>query len=240
MAASIASSVRAVRATPRWRVQCSTCSEVFPGGTLVNGPSVSSSKNSLLVKVSNEQPKSGYVSAELACAHLMNASPFKMYAPQVFALNIPSFCASELAESCRNVRYFFVKAQRLSDRFVYAHITRGLVASRFAGCRPRGGKPEIAMPPGAIMVSAHTEYSSEKSERLVMRCTTVTSVPVADIRTSISFCRLVSGSTGALAISPFAVMVISTGTLSGAQVATGSSGAFQTRSPPRSWCFSYL
>src|SRR5439155_18252387 len=43
-----------------------------------------------------------------------------------------------------------------------------------------------------------------------------------------------------LAISPFGVIVISTGILSGAQVATGSSGAFQTRSPPRSWNFSSL
>src|SRR2546429_7014204 len=60
------------------------------------------------------------------------------------------------------------------------------------------------------------------------------------MRTSISFWRLVSGSTGALAISPFGVIVISTGILSGAQVATGSSGAFQTRSPPRSWNFSSL
>ena len=67
MAASIASSVRAVRTTPRWKLQCSTCSEVFPGGTLVNGPNVSISRNSLLVKVSNEQPKSVYGSPGLAC-----------------------------------------------------------------------------------------------------------------------------------------------------------------------------
>src|ERR1700727_3457143 len=99
----------------------------------------------------------------------MNASPFKTYAPQVFGLNIPNFCASELFGSCFRVRYFLVKTQRLSARFVYAHITRGLVASRFAGCLPRGGKPEIAIPPGAIMVSAHTEYSSEKKERFGMR-----------------------------------------------------------------------
>src|SRR5438034_6521954 len=66
MNASIASSVRAVSLTLRCRLHCSTCSAVFPGGSFINGPSVSSSKNSLLVKVSNEHPKSGYVSPEFA------------------------------------------------------------------------------------------------------------------------------------------------------------------------------
>src|SRR5260370_25287734 len=99
----------------------------------------------------------------------MKASPFKTYTPQVLGLNKPNFWASELPGSWRKARYFFVKAQRLSDRFVYAHITKGFVASRFAGCLPRGGKPVMAVPPGAIIVSAHTEYSTVKSERFVMR-----------------------------------------------------------------------
>ncbi len=169
MAVSIASSVNSVSFTPRCRLQCSACSAVFPGGSFVNGPRVSISKNSLFVKVSKEHPKSGYVSPEFACARLMKASPFRMYAPQVSGLNIPSFCASEFLGSCFNAIYFLVKTQRLSDRFVYAHITKGLLASRFAGCFPRGGKPVIAIPPGAIIVSAHTEYSSAKRERFVTR-----------------------------------------------------------------------
>ena len=85
----------------------------------------------------------------------------------VFGLNIPSFCASGFAGSCFNVRYFFVKTQRLSDRFVYAHITRGLVASSLQdACRAvenRDGNPS-----GAIIVSAHTDIPA-KEERFVMR-----------------------------------------------------------------------
>ncbi len=60
--------------------------------------------------------------------------------------------------------------------------------------------------------------------RLVIRCVTVTSFADADMLTSISFCSELTGSTGARAIKPVAVGVICTGTLSGAQVAMGSSG----------------
>src|SRR5262249_252705 len=55
---SIGSSVISVRLTLRDRLQCSICSTVCPGCTFVIGPNVSISRNSLLVKVSNEQPKS--------------------------------------------------------------------------------------------------------------------------------------------------------------------------------------
>src|SRR2546423_4096980 len=52
------SSVRSLTFTLRKSAQRSTCSTVLPGSTLVIGPSVSTSRKSLLVKVSNEQPKS--------------------------------------------------------------------------------------------------------------------------------------------------------------------------------------
>src|SRR5271157_20011 len=56
---SIAASVNSLSLTLRCRLQCSTCSTLLPTGTFVRGPSVSISRNSLFVKVSNEQPKSG-------------------------------------------------------------------------------------------------------------------------------------------------------------------------------------
>src|SRR5882672_8387780 len=164
MAVSIASSVNSVTFTPRCRLHCSACSAVFPGGSFVNGPSVSISKNSLFVKTSKEHPKSGYVSPEFACARLMNASPFKTYSPQLSGLNIPNFCGSEFLGSCFNAMSFLVKTQRLYDRYVYAQITTGLVASRFAACLPRGAELVIATPPGAIIVSTQAEYSREKRE----------------------------------------------------------------------------
>lgn len=77
--------------------------------------------------------------------------------------------------------------------------------------------------------------SRVKSERFLIRWETATSLPEAVMRISISFWRLVTGSTGARATNPDAVIVISTGTLSATQVAMKSSGALQIRCPPRSW-----
>ena len=39
----------------------------------------------------------------------------------------------------------------------------GFVASRFTGCLPRGGNPVIAVPPGAIMVSARARTRAGKA-----------------------------------------------------------------------------
>src|ERR1039458_5782890 len=103
------------------------------------------------------------------------------------------------------MRYFLVNFQRGSDRSVYAHIVSELVASRLAGGWPRGGNPETAVPPCAIMVSAQGANSSVKKEWFVIRCHRVTLVPDGAILTSISFCSFVSGSIGARAIRPVAV-----------------------------------
>jgi hypothetical protein len=65
----------------------------------------------------------------------------------------------------------------------------------------------------------------QKSDRLVIRCETVTSLPDAAILCLVSFCNPVGGS--APARRPVGVVVISTATLSAAHVAIGSSGAFR-------------
>src|SRR5438874_5290946 len=113
---------------------------------------------------------------------------------------MPSFCASASLGSCRRVKYFLVNFQRGSAKFVYAHMTRGFVASRFMGCFPRGGNPLTATPPGAIIVSAQAENFKGNSPRLLMRWITVIRAPDSPMRTSISFCSLVRGSTGSRAI----------------------------------------
>ena len=75
---SSSSSVRLDSRTLRCRLQCSVCSTARVGSTLVSGLRVSISRNSLFVKVSKEQPKSGYALPASARTCLTNASPFKM------------------------------------------------------------------------------------------------------------------------------------------------------------------
>jgi len=86
----------------------------------------------------------------------------------------------------------------------------------------------MAVPPGAIIVSTQGENSSANKDLFVIRCETTTAVPVGARLISISFCSKVNGSTGALAISPFSVGVISTATLSGAHVAIDLPGPSNT------------
>ena len=62
----------------------------------------------------------------------------------------------------------------------------------------------MAMPPCAIIDMAHAENSSGKSDWLVMRCNTSTRVPEGAMRTAISFCSFVNGSTGSRATRPSA------------------------------------
>src|SRR5262249_29415937 len=76
IARSNSSSVSAFGFTSRKSAQCSACSTVCPGCTSVIGPSVSISKNSLFVNVSNEHPKSGYVFSGSAFVCFRNASLF--------------------------------------------------------------------------------------------------------------------------------------------------------------------
>src|SRR5512144_1959650 len=89
----------------------------------------------------------------------------------------------------------FVNFQRGSARFVYAHMVSGFVASRLIGCYPRGGKPVMAVPPCAIIVSTEGANSSGDRPRFAIRWATVTPVPDGAKLTSISFCSLVDGST---------------------------------------------
>src|SRR5437660_12291472 len=119
---------------------------------------------------------------------------------------MPSFCGSALLGSCRRVKYFLVNFQRASARFVYAHMTRGFVASRLMGCLPRGGNPLTATPPGAIIVSAQAENFKGNSPRLVMRWMTVIREPDSAMRSSISFCSLVRGEDGSRAMMPVGVI----------------------------------
>lgn len=92
-----------------------------------------------------------------------------------------------------------------------------------------------ATPPGRITERPQGASRTTPRLRLVMRCSTVTSVPSCAMRISISFSRPLSGSTGwrmASRRSPSISPSISTGPLSSALLA-GLSGAAHSRCPPR-------
>src|ERR1043166_763823 len=138
-----------------------------PGARLTSEPSVSTSSVRSLVKVSTEQPNSGYL-APMSCLNCFtNRCPLRAYAAQPGDTSAPIFCGFGRVRSCCNITYLNPQLQRGSPRSVYGHNVSVLDGCKCFGCSPRGGSGMIALPPSAMIDRAQTESST--FQRLVLR-----------------------------------------------------------------------